>query len=89
MCFGHLPGAIHKEDWMRIAFVIALALVTGACSLLDQLRINGPARLDPNRVYLNRADVVRVGARETNRFACVNAPLTCYQRGIEFECSCP
>ena len=74
---------------MRIAFVIALSFVTGACSLLDQLEINGPARLDPNRVYLNRADIVRVGPRETNRFACINGPLICNQRGVDFECSCP
>jgi hypothetical protein len=74
---------------MRITLVVVLALASGACSFLDQLQLYGPPRLDPNKVYLNRADFVRVGPRETQRFACVNGPLICNQRGIEFECSCP
>lgn len=74
---------------MRRTAVIALASSLSACSVLDQLQFNGPPRLDPSKVYLNPVDVVRVGPRETERFACARGPLACTQRGIEFECSCP
>lgn len=69
--------------------VVVLALCSSACGFLEQLQINGPQRLDPSKVYLNRVDVVRVGPRETQRFACVDRMLVCTQRGIEFECACP
>jgi hypothetical protein len=87
--FGQVARTDPQGGFVRTTLVIALALTTSACGFLEQLQINGPARLDPNKVYLNRLDVVRVRPRETNRFACLNSPLVCNQRGIEFECSCP
>jgi len=74
---------------MRHVVVIVLATALSGCSFLDQLQLNGPQRLDPSKVYLNRADVVYVGPRETQRFACAGGPLVCSLRGVEFECSCP
>jgi len=74
---------------MRSITVIVLALALSACSVLDGLQFNAAPRLDPNKVYLNRADLVHVGPRETHRFACVNPPLLCEQHGVGFECRCP
>ena len=73
---------------MRSLIVLVFTLPLGACSFLDQILFSGPS-LNPNKVYLNRADVVSVSARETYRFACVDQPLLCVQRGMTFECRCP
>jgi hypothetical protein len=73
---------------VRSVFVLTLVLPLGACGFLDQLNFGGAA-LNPNRVYLNRTDVVTVSEREAARFACVDRPLLCVQHGISFECRCP
>lgn len=73
---------------MRICCLLALTLLLGACGFLDQIQRHGPS-LSPNKIYLNRADVITVGAREANRYACVDPPLLCVSRGIGFDCRCP
>ena len=73
---------------MRTCSLVALTLLLGACGFLDQIQLGGPS-FNPNKVYLNPADVVTVGAREAQRFACVDQPLLCVSRGVGFECRCP
>jgi hypothetical protein len=84
----HGGGSIDKEDRVRICSLLALTLLLGACGFLDQIYIDGPS-LNPNKIYLNRADIVTVGARETSRYACVDRPLECVSRGVGFDCRCP
>jgi hypothetical protein len=84
----HGGESIDKEDRVRTCSLLALTLLLGACGFLDQLEFGGPS-LNPNKVYLNRADVVTVGARETYRYACVDRALLCVSRGVGFECRCP
>ena len=85
---GIREGSIHKEDYVRSTDVITLVFALSACSILDQLHFNGPG-LDPNRISLDQTSVVSVAARETHRYACVDGPLFCVQRGIDLECRCP
>ena len=73
---------------MRSLILLSLVLPLGACSFIDQINFNGPS-LNPNKVYLNRADFISVPARETYRYACIDQPLLCVQHGVEFECRCP
>ena len=73
---------------MRICVLLALALLLGACGFLDQIYLDGPS-LNPNKIYLNRMDVVTVAARDTYRYACVDRPLLCVSHGIGLECRCP
>lgn len=73
---------------MRSTIVIALVVTLSACSYLEQIQFNGYAR-DPNKIYLDRVSVVSVSARETYRYACLDSPLLCVQRGIGFDCRCP
>ena len=73
---------------MRIFSVLALTPLLGACGVLEQMQFGAPA-LDPNKVYLNRMDIVSVSAREAHNFACVGQPLQCTSRGVGFECYCP
>ncbi len=74
---------------MRSSVVIALALASSACSILDRIDF-GPAALDPNKIYLTAEKMpVTVSPRDTHRYACVGTPLICLQRGVSFECRCP
>jgi hypothetical protein len=73
---------------VRAMAIFALGLISG-CSMLDQIQLNGPERLDPNKVYLGSSRVTNLRAAETGRYACVNAVLVCVQRGTAFDCSCP
>jgi hypothetical protein len=73
---------------VRVLAIFALALISG-CSMLDQIQLNGPQRLDPNKVYLGTSRVTNLRAADTGRYACVNAALVCVQRGIGFDCACP
>ncbi len=77
-----------KEDRVRICSLLALTLLLGACGFLDRIYLDGPSS-NPNKIYLNRADVVSVAARETNRYACRDRPLQCVSRGVGFDCRCP
>lgn len=72
---------------MRGCSILALALLLGACGFLDQMQLGGPSY--SNKIYLSRSDVISVGVRETDRYACVNGPLMCTSRGIGFDCHCP
>ena len=73
---------------MRSCCLLALTLLLGACSFVDQIQLSSPG-LSSNKIYLNRMDVVTVGTREAHRYACVNPPLLCTSRGVVFECHCP
>jgi hypothetical protein len=74
---------------VRVLATLAALATLGGCSVLDQINLNGPARLDPNKVYLGTGRVNSLSARETGRYACVGPPMICVQRGIGFDCSCP
>jgi hypothetical protein len=74
---------------VRVLVTLAVFTMLGGCSVLDQIQLNGPARLDPNKVYLGTSRVQSVSARETGRYACVDVPMICEQRGIGFDCRCP
>jgi hypothetical protein len=76
-----------KEDLVRILVIVLIPLL-GACSVLNRMNFNAPS-LDPNKLYLDPAELVSVSPRETYRYACASQPLLCLQRGIEFECRCP
>jgi hypothetical protein len=74
---------------VRSTVVIALALASSACSILDRIEF-GRSSLDPNRIYLSAEEMpVTVSPRDTHRYACVGTPLICLQRGVSFECRCP
>jgi hypothetical protein len=74
---------------VRSAIVIALALASSACSILDRIEF-GRTMLDPNKIYLSaEALPVTVSPRDTRRYACIGTPLICLQRGVSFECRCP
>lgn len=73
---------------MRVFATLALGLISG-CSFFDQIAINGSEQLDPNKVYLGSSRVTNLRASETGRYACVNGPMMCTQRGVGFDCSCP
>ena len=73
---------------MRSFIMLTLVVPLGACAVLDEINFGGSS-LDPNKIYLNRADVVSVSARQTYRYACVAPPLLCVQHGLTFECRCP
>jgi hypothetical protein len=78
----------NKEETVRAIVVVVLALHTGACSLLDQIQFNGTS-LDPNKVYLNVRDVIRITPRDAERYACIGQPLMCTLHGVAYECTCP
>jgi hypothetical protein len=78
-----------RRTFVRVFTTLSAVSLLGGCSLLDQIELNAPPRLDPNRVYLGNSIVRSVTARETSRYACVDAPLYCEQRGIGFDCRCP
>ena len=78
----------NKEETVRAIVVVALALHTGGCSLLDQIQFNGTS-LDPNKVYLNVRDVIRITPRDAERYACIGQPLMCTLHGVAYECTCP
>ena len=73
---------------MRALLGFHTLLLLGACGSLDRIYLDGPS-WNPNKIYLNRADVVAVGARETHRYACPDRPLLCVSRGVGFDCHCP
>ncbi len=77
-----------KEDFVRSILVIVLASLLNACSILDRINFDPPS-LDPSKIYLSPTSVVSVAARQTHRYACVDRPLLCINRGVEFECRCP
>jgi hypothetical protein len=52
------------------------------------MQLGGPS-YDPNKIYLRRTDIVSVGTREAHRYVCLNGPLMCVSRGIDFDCHCP
>ena len=84
----HGGESVDKEDRVRALIVSVLAALLGACGFLDQVSLNGPG-LNPNKVYLNRTDVISVSRRDTERYACRDGLLICVQRGIGFDCRCP
>jgi hypothetical protein len=65
----------------------AITLVSG-CSVLDQISLNGPPKLDPSRIYLGTSRVMLRG-REVEKYACVNSPLLCEGAGSLYQCRCP
>jgi len=73
---------------VRSCSLLALTLLLGGCGFLDQFQLDGPS-YNPNKIYLSPTDIVSVGTRETHRYACVNGPLMCVARGIDFDCQCP
>ncbi|HEY3517085.1 MAG TPA: hypothetical protein VGL98_08555 [Gammaproteobacteria bacterium] len=73
---------------MRSCSLLALTLLLGGCGFLDQLELGGSS-YNPNKIYLSRTDSVSIGTRETHRYACVNGPLMCVSRGVDFDCHCP
>ena len=73
---------------MRSRSLLALTLLLGGCGFLDQAQFGGPS-YDPNKIYLRRTDIVSVGTREAHRYVCLNGPLMCVSRGIDFDCHCP
>ena len=85
-----VPGVRVKQggETVRAIVVVILALHSGACSLLDQIQFNGTS-LDPNKVYLNARDVIRISPRDAVRYACIDQALLCTQHGAAYECSCP
>lgn len=46
------------------------------CSALAQISLDGPPRLDPNKVYLGTSRVIVHGS-DLDRYACVNGPMMC------------
>ena len=74
---------------MRVLASLAVLVLVSGCSILDQIQLNGPAALDPNKVYLGTSRVTNLSARELDRYGCVGAPLMCSQRGASFDCQCP
>jgi hypothetical protein len=73
---------------VRVLSILAAFTLVSGCSLLDQISLNGPPKLDPNKVYLGSARVTNLSAQETGRYSCVGTPLICTQRGIGFDCHC-
>jgi hypothetical protein len=72
---------------VRSLAVLALALSLCACGFVDQILADGPSA-PSNKVYLGRADVIFVPARETHRYECIQPPLLCTHSGVNFECRC-
>lgn len=87
-CLGIHEGSICKEVVLRSSVLGVLALFVSGCSFLDQVNFGAPS-LSANNIYLRQGEIAEVGMRENNRYACVNGPLLCVQRGIKFECRCP
>jgi hypothetical protein len=73
---------------VRSVVVLALALSLGGCGYLDRMLAAGPSS-GSNQVYLGRLDVIHVARRDTYRYACLNGPMLCEERGIDFTCRCP
>lgn len=72
---------------MRALGMVIALLLTGGCSVLDQIMLSSGPQLDPNKVYLGRS-IVLASPREVHRYACVDGPLLCESRGISLECGC-
>jgi hypothetical protein len=87
-CSGIQLGSICKEVSLRSSVLGVLALFVSGCSFLDQVNFGAPS-LSSNNIYLRQGEIAEVGPRENHRYACVNGPLLCVQRGITFECRCP
>ena len=73
---------------MRALLALVFAGSVGGCSFLDQLELNGPPKLDPNKIYLGTS-IIDVSRHDLDRYACVNGPVMCRQFGVTYECSCP
>lgn len=77
---------------MRTAILLAMTFLAmtflGGCSVLDQLALNDGPTLDPSRIYLQGNESVNVRKRDIGDYACVNTPLICHGRGLDFECRC-
>ncbi len=73
---------------MRVLGISIAVLLLSGCSVLDQITLNGPPKLDPSKVYLGRSAIL-ARPRELDRYACVNGPLQCTSHGIMLECVCP
>jgi hypothetical protein len=65
-----------------------LALSVSGCSFLDQINFGAPSS-SSNKIYLRQGEIAEVRPRQDHRYACVDGPLLCLQRGITFECRCP
>ena len=74
---------------MRVFAILAVFTMVCGCSVLDQIELNGPPRLDPNKIYLGTSRVGNLRATQTSRYACVRGPMLCEHRGTGFDCYCP
>lgn len=72
---------------MRLALVLSASFL-GGCGYLEGFQFGG-SQLDPNKVYLEPMQKLSVSRRDAYRYACVDGPMLCVDRGIGFDCGCP
>jgi hypothetical protein len=77
-----------RRTFVRVLTALSVFTLLCGCTVLDTVELNAPSRLDPNRVYLGSSRVTNLGPTEMGRYACVDGPLICDQRGIGFDCRC-
>jgi hypothetical protein len=71
-----------------VRVVIATSWLLCGCAFLDASLTQG-SKVDPNRIYLGRTEVVGVQQQDLARYGCLGKPMVCVQRGVSYSCRCP